>query len=153
MSTVGDGATAVVILAGGLGTRMQDLGQAGMHPLAGRPIVDHVLGVAAGLSPLPPVLVVSPATEQVAEHADGRALRALQAEPRGTADALAAALPRIPAGATAVVVLSGDERGGGARHVAAQDDHGRGAGGEPGEGRGAGRGRAARLRRGGALRA
>ncbi len=108
MSTVADGATAVVILAGGLGTRMRSRLPKVLHPLAGRPIVDHVLAVAADISALPPVLVVSPATDQVAAHAAGRTVRALQAVPRGTADAVAAALPYVPPTAATVVVLSGD---------------------------------------------
>ena len=84
-----------------------------IHPLCGRPMLAYVLdawqdlvdgGGAAG----PAVVVYSPATEAVRDVVGDRAKLALQAEPRGTGDAVAAALGAVPADATEVIVLSGD---------------------------------------------
>ena len=55
-----------------------------------------------------PLVVVSPATEAVREAFAGQADFALQAEPRGTADALRAALEVLPGDAAEILVLSGD---------------------------------------------
>ncbi|HET9681686.1 MAG TPA: bifunctional UDP-N-acetylglucosamine diphosphorylase/glucosamine-1-phosphate N-acetyltransferase GlmU [Candidatus Limnocylindrales bacterium] len=107
------GRTAAVILAAGLGTRMRSRVPKVIHPLCGRPMLAYVLdawqdlvdgGGAAG----PAVVVYSPATEAVRDVVGDRAKLALQAEPRGTGDAVAAALGAVPADATEVIVLSGD---------------------------------------------
>src|SRR5512142_1164079 len=107
------GRTAAVILAAGLGTRMRSRVPKVIHPLCGRPMLAYVLdawqdlvdgGGAAG----PAVVVYSPASEAVRDVVGDRARLALQAEPRGTGDAVAAALGAVPADATEVIVLSGD---------------------------------------------
>ena len=71
-------------------------------------MLGHVLEVAAAVSPAMPVVVVSPATLAVRDAFDGRATFALQDEPRGTADAVRAALGAVPEACTELLVLSGD---------------------------------------------
>ena len=56
----------------------------------------------------PPVVVYSPPVAAVAEAFADRAVFALQDEPRGTGDAVRAALVAVPASAAEVVVVYGD---------------------------------------------
>jgi bifunctional UDP-N-acetylglucosamine pyrophosphorylase/glucosamine-1-phosphate N-acetyltransferase len=107
------GRTAAVILAAGLGTRMRSKLPKVVHPLCGRPMLAYVLDawdalLAGGAVDGPAIVVYSPATEAVREVVGDRAALALQPEPRGTGDAVAAGLAAVPEGVTEVVVLSGD---------------------------------------------
>ena len=101
---------SVVVLAAGKGTRMRNSLPKVLHPLAGLPILGHVLRTAAALGPERIVVVLAPGMEAVAEAvlklAPGAQV-AIQQEPRGTGDAVAAALPLL-ADRGAVVVLYGD---------------------------------------------
>jgi bifunctional UDP-N-acetylglucosamine pyrophosphorylase/glucosamine-1-phosphate N-acetyltransferase len=63
---------------------------------------------AAGADAPAPIVVYSPPTAAITEAIADRATFALQAEPRGTGDALRAALSAVPDDATEIVVLSGD---------------------------------------------
>ena len=56
----------------------------------------------------PPVVVYSPPVAAITEAFDGQATFALQDEPRGTGDAVRAAMAAVPEAATEVLVLSGD---------------------------------------------
>jgi bifunctional UDP-N-acetylglucosamine pyrophosphorylase/glucosamine-1-phosphate N-acetyltransferase len=98
----------VVVLAAGLGTRMRSATPKVLHPLCGRPMLAYVLDVARAVAGAPPIVVVSPATSAVREAFEGAATFALQDEPRGTADAVHAALASLPDTAGELVVLSGD---------------------------------------------
>ncbi|HET7031338.1 MAG TPA: bifunctional UDP-N-acetylglucosamine diphosphorylase/glucosamine-1-phosphate N-acetyltransferase GlmU [Candidatus Limnocylindrales bacterium] len=105
--------TAAVVLAAGLGTRMRSKRPKVLHPLCGRPMLDYVLDAWAAAAttaatPTTAVVVYSPATEAVRELVGDRAGLALQPEPRGTGDAVAAALPEIDDEVDEIVVLSGD---------------------------------------------
>jgi bifunctional UDP-N-acetylglucosamine pyrophosphorylase/glucosamine-1-phosphate N-acetyltransferase len=107
------GRTAAVILAAGLGTRMRSRVPKVLHPMCGRPMVAYVLDAwdalaATGAAVGGAVVVYSPATEAVTSVIGDRAGLALQAEPRGTGDAVAAALTRLPDDVAEVLVLSGD---------------------------------------------
>ena len=104
--------TVAVVLAAGLGTRMRSTLPKVLHTLCGRPMLAYVIdawesttdGAAAGR----PVIVYSPAVEAIARPFAERGTLALQAEPRGTGDAVRAGLAAVPADATEVLVLSGD---------------------------------------------
>lgn len=113
--------TAAVILAAGLGTRMRSKTPKVLHPLCGRPMIAYVLdawdgvraasngsGRASGGPDGHATVVYSPATEALREVVGDRATLALQATPRGTGDAVAAALSALPEDADEVLVLSGD---------------------------------------------
>ncbi len=79
-----------------------------LHALAGRPILAYVLDAAAAVSDWQPIVVYSPATAAVSDVFEGRATFALQDEPRGTGDALRAALPHLPRDADEIMVINGD---------------------------------------------
>jgi bifunctional UDP-N-acetylglucosamine pyrophosphorylase / glucosamine-1-phosphate N-acetyltransferase len=68
----------------------------------------YVIDAAVAATGRAPLVVVSPATESVREVFAGQASFALQAEPRGTADALRAALEALPEDVAEILVLSGD---------------------------------------------
>jgi bifunctional UDP-N-acetylglucosamine pyrophosphorylase/glucosamine-1-phosphate N-acetyltransferase len=79
-----------------------------LHPLCGRPILAYVLDAARAVTSDLPVVVISPATAEVAAQFAGAARFALQDEPRGTADALRAALELVGPDVSELLVLSGD---------------------------------------------
>jgi bifunctional UDP-N-acetylglucosamine pyrophosphorylase / glucosamine-1-phosphate N-acetyltransferase len=95
---------AAVVLAGGLGTRMHSAMPKHFHTLLGRRMVDWVLAAAGELQPSPLVVVASPDSS---DAYDGVQV-AVQAEPRGTGDALAAARDALEGFDGDVLVLSGD---------------------------------------------
>ena len=101
-----------VVMAAGLGTRMRSSLPKVLHPMCGRPMLAYVLDAwattADGAAGAPPVVVYSPPVAAITEVFDGQATFALQDEPRGTGDAVRAALAAVPEAATEVVVLSGD---------------------------------------------
>jgi bifunctional UDP-N-acetylglucosamine pyrophosphorylase/glucosamine-1-phosphate N-acetyltransferase len=100
--------TVAIILAAGLGTRMKSGVPKVLHPVCGRPMIDYVLDAASGASDGRAVVVYSRATDAVRAAVEGRADTAFQDEPRGTGDALRAALETLPDGVEEVLVLSGD---------------------------------------------
>lgn len=82
-----------------------------LHPLCGRPMLAYVLDAwdaASSAAPGRPIVVVSPAVEAIRAQFADRAEFALQDEPRGTGDAVRAALEAVPDDAAELVVLSGD---------------------------------------------
>jgi bifunctional UDP-N-acetylglucosamine pyrophosphorylase / glucosamine-1-phosphate N-acetyltransferase len=95
---------SAVVLAGGLGTRMRSATPKHFHTLLGRRMVDWVLEAARALDPDPLVVVASPESRDAYEGVDV----ALQAEPRGTGDALGAARETLEGFEGDVLVLSGD---------------------------------------------
>lgn len=101
---------SVVVLAAGKGTRMKNGIAKVLHPLASRPLVAHVLGVAAELGARRLVVVLAPNMEEVrseVERCAPDARFAVQDPPLGTGHALMAALDELPATGT-VLVLYGD---------------------------------------------
>jgi bifunctional UDP-N-acetylglucosamine pyrophosphorylase/glucosamine-1-phosphate N-acetyltransferase len=99
---------SVVILAAGQGKRMvSDLPKV-LQPLAGRPMLDHVVRTARTLGPDAIHIVHGHGAERVrAAIADPGVRWALQAEQKGTGHAVAQAMPGIPDDHT-VLVLYGD---------------------------------------------
>src|SRR5215212_237137 len=87
-----------------------------LHPLCGRPMLAYVLDAwEAAVSGLDgsdgraaPVVVYSPLTEAIRDVVGDRGRLALQEVPRGTGDAVRAALLAIPDDVEEVLVLSGD---------------------------------------------
>ena len=97
--------TAAVVLAAGLGTRMRSRTPKMLHPLCGRPMLAYVLDAweaaldeldGTGARPVAPVVVYSPATESIRDVVADRGRLALQDMPRGTGDAVRAALASVP---------------------------------------------------------
>ncbi|HEY6014541.1 MAG TPA: NTP transferase domain-containing protein, partial [Candidatus Limnocylindrales bacterium] len=97
--------TVAIVMAAGLGTRMRSATPKVLHPLCGRPMLAYVLdawaATADGAASGPPVVVYSPSVEAVVAAFDGQATFALQEEPRGTGDAVRAALAAVPEAAHA----------------------------------------------------
>jgi bifunctional UDP-N-acetylglucosamine pyrophosphorylase/glucosamine-1-phosphate N-acetyltransferase len=79
-----------------------------LHPICGRPMLAYVIDAARAATGNTPLVVYSPATAQLCDVFAGAADFALQDEPRGTADAVRAALDALPVDVDEVVVLSGD---------------------------------------------
>src|ERR1700683_2773878 len=99
---------SIVILAAGQGKRMQSDIPKVLQPLAGMPMLAHVLGLAAKLTPASIHVVYGHGGERVRElFDDGRLRWSLQSEQLGTGDALHQAMPDIP-DANQVLVLYGD---------------------------------------------
>lgn len=101
-----------VVLAAGLGTRMRSGLPKVLHPLCGRPMLAYVLDswaeAATEDQPGRPIIVISPAVEAIRAPFAEQAEFAVQAEPRGTGDAVRAALSAVPDDVTELLVLSGD---------------------------------------------
>jgi len=99
----------IVVLAAGEGKRMKSARAKVLLPLAGRPMLAHVLACARALAPAKIHVVYGHRGEQVQAAFAGQAdLRwVLQAEQRGTGHAMQLALPAIP-DAARVLVLYGD---------------------------------------------
>ncbi|HEX2835861.1 MAG TPA: bifunctional UDP-N-acetylglucosamine diphosphorylase/glucosamine-1-phosphate N-acetyltransferase GlmU [Thermoanaerobaculia bacterium] len=99
----------VVILAAGLGTRMKSSTIKILHRAAGRPIIDYVLDLAAGVGANAPVLIVGHQRDAVQNAIGARARYAVQEEQKGTGHAVLQAAQAIePAQGKRVLILSGD---------------------------------------------
>jgi len=98
----------VVILAAGEGKRMKSARAKVLLPLAGRPLLAHVVASARALAPARIHVVYGHRGDQVrAAFADADVDWVEQAEQRGTGHAVQLAMARIPDGAR-VLVLYGD---------------------------------------------
>src|SRR5215472_3657558 len=102
-----DPRAAAIILAAGKGTRMKSHLPKVLHPIAGRPMIGHVLASLAPLGCAPIVVVVGPGMEAVSKAvAPNRT--ALQAEQLGTGHAALAAKAALGQREGDVLVLYGD---------------------------------------------
>ena len=98
----------VVILAAGKGTRMRSSLPKVLHPVAGRPMVSHVIDTAHQLGAEAIHLVYGHGGELLQQRlTDAQVTWVLQAEQLGTGHAVAQATPAIPDDAQ-VLVLYGD---------------------------------------------
>jgi bifunctional UDP-N-acetylglucosamine pyrophosphorylase / glucosamine-1-phosphate N-acetyltransferase len=95
-------------MAAGLGTRMKSRKPKLIHELAGRPMVAYVVDAGREATSRRPLVVTSPATAAVRDALGDDVDYALQAEPRGTGDAVAAALAALPDDVDEILVLTGD---------------------------------------------
>ncbi|MBB3663682.1 bifunctional UDP-N-acetylglucosamine pyrophosphorylase/glucosamine-1-phosphate N-acetyltransferase [Prauserella sediminis] len=107
------GPLSTVILAAGEGTRMRSDLPKVLHPIAGRPLVEHAVRAVAGLGPDELVVVVGHGREQVSAHLDtvsdaiGTAVKtAVQEQQRGTGHAVRCALEALPAGDSGTVLVT-----------------------------------------------
>lgn len=98
---------AVVVLAAGQGTRMKSRLPKVLHPVAGLPMLRHVLNAAAALGPEHVVVVIGRDQEDVARAA-APAITAIQDPPRGTGHAVMAAMPALQDFSGDVIVIFGD---------------------------------------------
>ena len=99
---------SVVILAAGQGTRMRSARPKVLQPLAGKPLLRHVIDCAKALGAADVCVVYGHGGEAVPAAFEGEDVRwALQAEQLGTGHAARQAMPGTPDG-NRVLVLFGD---------------------------------------------
>jgi bifunctional UDP-N-acetylglucosamine pyrophosphorylase/glucosamine-1-phosphate N-acetyltransferase len=104
---------SVVILAAGQGKRMRSSLPKVLHPIAGRPMLAHVLELARRLDPVQLCVVVGHGGEAVREALAGDLAAddvewVEQREQLGTGHAVLQALPQVPEAGGQVLVLYGD---------------------------------------------
>jgi bifunctional UDP-N-acetylglucosamine pyrophosphorylase/glucosamine-1-phosphate N-acetyltransferase len=101
-------ALEILVLAAGVGKRMRSSLPKVLQPLAGRPLLAHVLATARELSPRKVIVVHGHGAEAVREAFNGENVEwVLQDEQLGTAHAVMQAMPRVSADAD-VLILYGD---------------------------------------------
>ena len=100
---------AVIILAAGQGTRMKSARHKVLHPVAGRPMLLHLLASVAELSPQRQVVVVGAGRDQVEAAVAGMDVAiAVQDRQLGTGHAVAQAHDALAGFAGDVLILYGD---------------------------------------------
>lgn len=99
---------AVLVLAAGKGTRMKSRRTKVLHEICGKPMLAYPLAAAAQLGAERLIVVVGRDADQVEAEFAGRAQFAVQAEQRGTGDAVRVALEKLGPHAGDVLVLYGD---------------------------------------------
>jgi bifunctional UDP-N-acetylglucosamine pyrophosphorylase/glucosamine-1-phosphate N-acetyltransferase len=99
---------SVVILAAGEGKRMKSALPKVLQPLAGRPLLAHVMDTARALAPAAIHIVCGHGAQKVREAFAGETLAwTLQPERLGTGHAVLQAMPKVP-DAHRVLILYGD---------------------------------------------
>nr|WP_255671142.1 bifunctional UDP-N-acetylglucosamine diphosphorylase/glucosamine-1-phosphate N-acetyltransferase GlmU [Croceicoccus sp. Ery15] len=99
---------AVIILAAGKGTRMKSALHKVLHPIAGRPMIDHLLASAAALNPARTIVVTGDLREQVERALAGKADFAVQDRQLGTGHAVLQAREKLNGFTGDVLILYGD---------------------------------------------
>ncbi len=97
-----------VVLAAGEGTRMRSATPKVLHPVGGRPLVEHAVRAAAGLKPAHLVVVLGHGRDAGAAHRaslDGVATAVPETQD-GTGHAVACGLSVLPAGLTGTVLVT-----------------------------------------------
>jgi bifunctional UDP-N-acetylglucosamine pyrophosphorylase/glucosamine-1-phosphate N-acetyltransferase len=101
-------ALEILVLAAGVGKRMRSSLPKVLQPLAGRPLLAHVLATARELSPRKVIVVHGHGAEAVRQAFNGENVEwVLQDEQLGTAHAVMQAMPQVSADAD-VLILYGD---------------------------------------------
>ena len=99
-------------MAAGLGTRMKSQRAKVLHELGGSPLIAHVVRTAQALDPKTILVVVGHQAEEVEQatvaEVGGLASFAVQAQQRGTGDAVESARSQLEHSDSLVLVLSGD---------------------------------------------
>jgi bifunctional UDP-N-acetylglucosamine pyrophosphorylase/glucosamine-1-phosphate N-acetyltransferase len=104
---------AAVVLAAGSGTRMKSAVPKVMHPIAGRPMIGHLLEALQPLSPAGAIVVIGPQMDDIARFV-APVESVVQDRPLGTGDAVRTALRALDGrlapqgGIDDVLVLYGD---------------------------------------------
>ena len=109
----GGSLTTAIVLAAGEGTRMHSAVPKVLHPLAGRPMVEHAVRAVAGLKPKHLVVVIGHGRNAVEGHLKtvaatlGRQVcTAVQDQQHGTGHAVRVALDVLPAELSGTVLVS-----------------------------------------------
>ena len=100
---------AAVILAAGKGTRMKSDLHKVLHPVAGRPMLAHLLAAVETLAPERVVVVLGSGRDQVAPLVEGRGGSTVVQDPQlGTAHAVLQAQPSLAGFTGDILILYGD---------------------------------------------
>lgn len=99
---------ATVILAAGMGTRMNSKYQKILHEVGGLPMILHVYQTAAAVATEPPVLVIGQGGERVREIVGEQARYVVQQEKLGTGHAVQVTADLLAGQSEQVAVLNGD---------------------------------------------
>lgn len=101
-------ALRVIILAAGQGTRMRSAMPKVLHPIAGRPLLEHVVRAAYDVSPARPLVVYGHGGDLVRQRLAGIEVDWVEQDRQlGTGHAVAAAMPSV-SDRDRVLVLYGD---------------------------------------------
>ena len=99
---------AIVTLAAGKGTRMRSDLHKVLHPIAGRPMIEHLLASAAELNPALSVVIAGHGREQLEAQLGSRATIAVQDPQLGTGHAVQQAEAALAGFEGDVLILYGD---------------------------------------------
>ena len=99
---------AVVVLAAGKGTRMKSEVHKVLHPIAGRPMIEHLMDSVAALSPERQVVVAGHGREQLAKALGESTAIAVQEPQLGTGHAVQRAQDALKGFEGDVLILYGD---------------------------------------------
>ncbi|ARU17458.1 UDP-N-acetylglucosamine diphosphorylase/glucosamine-1-phosphate N-acetyltransferase [Croceicoccus marinus] len=99
---------AIIILAAGKGTRMKSALHKVLHPIAGRPMIEHLMASAAALNPSRTIVVTGDLREQVERALKGKADFAVQDRQLGTGHAVLQAREALSGHSGDVLILYGD---------------------------------------------
>jgi bifunctional UDP-N-acetylglucosamine pyrophosphorylase/glucosamine-1-phosphate N-acetyltransferase len=100
---------SVIVLAAGMGTRMRSDTHKVLHPIAGKPMLMHLLHTVEGLGAEERVVVVGKGRDQLEEALNGRGVKiAHQAEQKGTAHAVQQAERALAGFDGNIIILYGD---------------------------------------------
>lgn len=97
-----------IILAAGKGTRMKSKLYKVLHPVCGKPMVEHIMNRVTELSPTEIVTIVGHGADLVKAQLAERSAYALQAEQLGTGHAVLQAAPFLQGKKGTTLVISGD---------------------------------------------
>lgn len=106
--TLASNPLAIVVLAAGKGTRMKSDLHKVLHPIAGRPMLEHLLASAAQLEPQRQVVVAGHGREQLEKALGSRATIAVQEPQLGTGHAVQQAEGALAGFDGDVLILYGD---------------------------------------------
>ncbi|GLK42411.1 MULTISPECIES: bifunctional UDP-N-acetylglucosamine diphosphorylase/glucosamine-1-phosphate N-acetyltransferase GlmU [Novosphingobium] len=106
--TLASNPLAIVVLAAGKGTRMKSDLHKVLHPVAGRPMLEHLLANAAQLAPERQVVVAGHGREQLEKALGSRATIAVQEPQLGTGHAVQQAEGALAGFDGDVLILYGD---------------------------------------------
>lgn len=104
---------ATIILAAGLGTRMKSSIPKVLHKIYGKPIIHYVVDSTRQLKSKNHIVVIGPKGDEIRNafanyHGGHQVTFAVQKEPKGTGDAMKAAVQKLKGFSGTVIVLSGD---------------------------------------------
>ena len=99
---------AAIILAAGKGTRMKSDLHKVLHPIAGRPMIEHLMASVAALEPQRQVVIVGSGRDQLEAAVGSRAAIAVQEPQHGTGHAVQQAEGALAGFSGDVLILYGD---------------------------------------------